>query len=521
LRTVQLKYNPFIPRLSILIDDRPISDYSALAQYTDEDILCWKENIINDIYSEIREEFRIVFIGRKFDADIIKAICTNSKYCLGFIYKEAINSESVQKRLVRLNKYLKNNNVRLFKRTTITSLFVIDDFSRAYKDAIESIDINNQFCSVKIATMQGISNQISKDYDYIFVISNNYSNGIQTVNQLHFNNPIFIIIIGEKSGFQSSNNNVFIYSSNDDDLLNSIFNCFLDYPLLLPIRYCVDSLSEKDKINVEIQKVYSIDPIISLSVNTTVEVGRSNKISISYEPNVADAPEITFKSLNNDIVFSDGRYIYGKCVGKTLLEAYLLGESKPFKTLEVEAIKRNRIKKIILDEDNITLGEGASLKLTYDVVPANADNISNIKWKSSDETVVSVSSDGTIKCKKRGTCRIICMAENISAQCICTVKPYVQSIVIEAPKIEANSLSIYAMEELTLKVKTIPDDCIDGNLRISSSNCDIVNYVNGKIIGKNKGTAILTISNQTKSKVLDVHISVKKKNGISSLFKRK
>ena len=35
---VQVKYNPYIPRLSILIDGKQPSEFSQLVQYSDEDI---------------------------------------------------------------------------------------------------------------------------------------------------------------------------------------------------------------------------------------------------------------------------------------------------------------------------------------------------------------------------------------------------------------------------------------------------------------------------------------------------
>lgn len=514
---VHLKYNPFVPRLSITINDKPISDYSSLAQYTDEDIWKWKDSILREIYSEIREEFRIVFIGREFDADIIKSQCENYEYCLGFEYQKTAISETVQKRLVQLNKYLKNSGIAPFSKMIIKSYFTIDENLKDYREDIESIEIKNAFCSVKIITEQ-TNKEFSKDDSFIFVITEDHETGLRIADSYNTQNPIFVIVVGGQSNSSFINGKILVRFSKGNDLVNTIFDCFLDYPLILPIRNCIKNLPESYRNIIEIQKAYSIDPVIIIEVNSIVEVGRSNKIEISCEPNTHSTPNVIFKTLNSDIVSCDNRYIYGKSSGKTILEAYIPGDAKPFKTIEIQAIARNRIKKLILDEDSLVVGEGTSLKLRYDYTPTDADNVDCITWKSSDESIVSVDAQGRIKCKKTGECRIICLAENVSAQCMCTVRPYLSDIIVELPTLDDDSFTMSPMEEQILKVKTVPEDCIDGKLRISSSDSDIVNYVNGKLIAKNKGLAEITITNQSKSKSKVIRVKVKKKLG---LFKRK
>ena len=174
---------------------------------------------------------------------------------------------------------------------------------------------------------------------------------------------------------------------------------------------------------------------------------------------------------------------------------------------------------MILDEDSIVLGKGRSHNFKFDYAPTDADNVDCVTWKSSDESIITVDSKGRAKCVGIGECRIICLAENISAQCRCIVKPYLEDIIIESPTVDDGHLVMSSMEEQKLVLTTFPNDCIDGELIVSSSDYDVVNCVNGKLIAKNKGEADVTITNRSRTKNKVIHVKVKKTFG--SLLKRK
>ena len=77
----ELKYNPFIPQLNILIDGRQPNEFSRLVQYTDEDIWRWCPEILNDISSEVRDDFSVIFTGTDEDAQFMQRACTNHPRC--------------------------------------------------------------------------------------------------------------------------------------------------------------------------------------------------------------------------------------------------------------------------------------------------------------------------------------------------------------------------------------------------------------------------------------------------------
>ena len=73
--TVTLTYNPYIPQLSILVNGKHLSAYSRLIKYSDEDIWNWNNEILDEIYSELRDEFYLVFVGNANDAEIMRYHC--------------------------------------------------------------------------------------------------------------------------------------------------------------------------------------------------------------------------------------------------------------------------------------------------------------------------------------------------------------------------------------------------------------------------------------------------------------
>ena len=125
-----------------------------------------------------------------------------------------------------------------------------------------------------------------------------------------------------------------------------------------------------------------------------------------------------------------------------------------------------------------------------------------------------------------GACRIICTAENVSAQCLCTVKPYMEDIQFHMNFDESGILHMETMQEILLDIFCVPQDCIDYKLLLSTSDSDIVNIVNHTLYAKNKGRAVITVKNSSGkvSRCFTVEVSTKtlqkKKTGFfKSLFK--
>ena len=107
---------------------------------------------------------------------------------------------------------------------------------------------------------------------------------------------------------------------------------------------------------------------------------------------------------------------------------------------------------------------------------------------------------------------MICTAENVSAQCQCEVKPYLQKINVILPE-NRKELFLEPMQEYNLVIEKEPVDSIDSQITVSSSDYNVANVIGNKIIAKNIGTATITVLNSTKRKSLNFSVMVVKKKG--------
>ena len=517
---ITLTYNPYIPQLSVLINGKQPPEYSHLVQFADEDIWMWHSKIWDVLYLELRDNFYVQFIGTYEDAEIIKYHCALYEHCIGFEFNDFIINISLQKRLGALNQYLKNNNTISYSRTIIDATFILPQSMQLFLEDIAGIDIGNLFCSTRIQTSNGRLKHFENTTNaYLFVLASNISEGLDYVKKFTSSNPIFLIYVGEKNNLHQICEGSIVYETTKENLISTVFRCFLWLPLIKAFRWCYSSVSKSTVPTDELKIISAIEPLIKIAVDTKIEVGKSNPIQITYEPPVKVPPRVTFKVLNEAIASTDDICVFGRQPGTTRLEAYCYGSKQPFETIVLNVIKRNRIKKIILSEDELVLGIGDTQKLQCDFSPTDADNVNSISWSSTDESIISIDKNGTLRCIAKGTCRIICSAENVSAQCQCEVKPYLQNLSVTLPE-NKDLLLLEPMQEFELLIDRFPNDSIDAQTTINSSDCNIANVIGNRIIAKNAGTATITISNSSKRKSISfsVNVSKKKVGFFKSLF---
>lgn len=489
---VELRYNPYKPLLKIKINGNKPNAFSRLIQFADEDIWNWCDEILDIIYSEIKDDFYLGFTGREQDVEIMRYISEINKHCLGYKANGFEVNDSLQKRMGKLNQLIIKNGINSYRKTLINANFIISTSCHKVAKEIETLDINNLFCSVKIhiTDIKALENQGA---DCFFIIDDNMKNVQKKLEVYQGKQKGFVILLGVRNQIIKISKKVFAYEATEEYLFNTIFNCFLSQSLLLAFRNCIHMLEGNEK---DIAEIIRIEPEVNIAVDTDVEVGKSNKITIDLIPEIGALPNLIFKVRNGSVASCDGMNLYGIREGRTQLEAYKEGEEKPFVIKDISVIKRNRITQIILSDDMLTLGIGDKRKIKCDYVPENADNTNEIIWKSSDETVVSVDNMGNVTAKNQGTSRIMCIAENVSATCICTVKPYLSDICIKT-ELDNGELKMEPLEELELEYELIPKESFDDKIIIKSSNMSVINTINQKLMAKSKGTVEITIENNS------------------------
>lgn len=523
---VEMQYNPYFPQLSILINGAQPPDFSRLIQYSDEDIWKWAYEIFDTIYSEIKDDFVVKFIGRLSDANVLRLVAEKNEHCIQFVSKDFAVSESMQRRMGKLNQLIKKADITVYEKTIIDAVFMISTAFHEYIEDISSLDINNLFCAVRVQTIGVKATYCDSDNSVLFILTDSMESGENCINHCSLDKPAFVLVVGSaNTGFSRISEKGWYISIRVDDIFDTIFQCFMQMPLLIAFRRCYSSIRGGNKITRDLKRISCIEPIVTISLDNSIEVGKSAKIQITLEPPIDNKPKLIYRIRNQNLASCDGISVYGQQEGTCVFEAYKSGSKIPFYTKEIQIYKRNRITKLLLSDSSLILGIQDHKMIRCEFFPTNADNTDTIQWQSSDEKIISVDSKGQLTAIASGNCRIICKAENISSQCMCTVKPYLEEIKIGNENVQNDEIVLEPLQEMRLSIEMLPQDCIDGQVTITSSNSDIVNVVNQTLYAKNRGEATITIKNSTGRISHSFNAVVTKKNAkkkhgfFSSLFK--
>ena len=252
------------------------------------------------------------------------------------------------------------------------------------------------------------------------------------------------------------------------------------------------------------------EPVYDLDVKQEIEVDEFVKWQITVFPEVSYIPNYIFEYSDFGIVKCSNQGIQGLSEGNCCVKLHKKGDLKTLKEFNFHVYKRNRISDIIFLDKELVLGIGKTHKMEVSFVPDNADNMNKILWTSSNSEVATVNQDGLIVGKKLGTCLITCKAEKIVANCRVQCKAHLERI--EFRNVENNKIHLIKGEEFILKIKKIPEDSIDGELKIISNDMFVVNASGYKLSAIDCGVTTIIITNLTNTVSRKIRVVVSAKN---------
>ena len=151
--------------------------------------------------------------------------------------------------------------------------------------------------------------------------------------------------------------------------------------------------------------------------------------------------------------------------------------------------KGTPVTSLSLNKSNLALHPGNSEKLVATVEPSDA----TLVWSSSNTSVATVSSDGTVTAAGNGTASITVSATDGSgknATCTVAVTTLVSSI-----SLDKTSLDLYKGDSFTLSATVSPSTASNKALTWTSSNISVATVSNsGVVAAAGNGTATITVS---------------------------
>jgi uncharacterized protein YjdB len=160
---------------------------------------------------------------------------------------------------------------------------------------------------------------------------------------------------------------------------------------------------------------------------------------------------------------------------------------------------------LTLSEQSVTLEKGSTITLVATITPTNSSN-PNVVWKSSDESVATVTNTGLVNAIKTGTATITAQSEDggYTVSCQIVVKVDVTSL-----EISETTLSLTEGQQKQLSASVLPTDATNKNIIWSSSNNNIVSVdSNGMVNAIKIGKAVITVISENGNKEAKCEIQV-------------
>lgn len=165
-------------------------------------------------------------------------------------------------------------------------------------------------------------------------------------------------------------------------------------------------------------------------------VGDTKHISVTIEPEGADAGKISWSSSDNKIVTVDDGTITGKSKGTAVVTAE--SESGLKKLCNVTVLDKE-IESVTLSESSTSVKQGSKIQLEAKVKPVDAPS-DNLVWSSSDPKVASVDGNGMVLGESEGIATITCESAN-GKKATCTVTVKDNNMNATVPATESNTKS--------------------------------------------------------------------------------
>lgn len=269
--------------------------------------------------------------------------------------------------------------------------------------------------------------------------------------------------------------------------------------------------------NIVVQKkIISVESVELDKTELSLFVDESATLTATVKPGDATDQSVSWKSSNEKVakVSSSGE-IQAIGVGKAIITVTTTDGGK---TASCCVEVKNRVESITITAPNgekeISIGSTLQLKVT--VTPDGLSD-TETEWKSSDTSIATVSADGLVTAKSKGTVTITVTVKNGSETKTATyeitvIKPVTKVTVTPA------TLELFVGDKIEIgkafSVTVEPVDADYGGFKYSTSTPGIIIISDGKIEGTKAGTLTLFIapnSSNPKNLKAEVKITVKAK----------
>lgn len=249
----------------------------------------------------------------------------------------------------------------------------------------------------------------------------------------------------------------------------------------------------------KVEVVKNSVPIDSIKLrpnNLTMKTGSTTQITAVIKPNNATSQTLVWTSSDSSIATVNSKGVVKAIkAGKVTITAKTKdGKVVATSTITVENAPK-QIESLSFAQKNVSVKQGDTLGLIVTVKPTELSS-TQLTWKSSDTSVVTVDENGVIKGIKEGTATITVKSPN-GKKATCTVTVTTESIDVKEIELTPDEKEIDSGSQTQIAVVIKPENATNREIVWSSSDTSVATVdSNGVVKGLKPGT--VTIAAKTK-----------------------
>ena len=376
-----------------------------------------------------------------------------------------------------LDKMVENND------NIVSKIYTYDDVICASKNIKSYNYLNGNSVDIAYSFKDGWG-LVHNKYKYFNPNDPSYSMVI-------YNMSIILDKIGRENvkkvfNYYCNNYDSVSYLSSKDDYTK--FNKFIE-----TIKSKTNSVTW-NSLNENYNDLYNKFVVNILPYSSSLKIVKGSKFNLLYDVTYNNEHHDKYVPLidlynKNILSLNEDGSINADNIGDTSMAIQVGNQYKVITVSVVDGIKISKIK--LSETKHVFNSYNESYKPKLEINPSNATN-KTIIWKSSDNDVARVSSDGTVKSQKNGKCKIIGYSMDGSNVTV----SYDVIVDIKAESISFSSTS-YKITDLgqtpSFKPKILPENTANKNVTWKSSNTSIATVSSSGVIkAVSNGTCKIT-----------------------------
>lgn len=502
---VTLMYNAYQNTMRIMANGQPLNNISALTRYQSMPFLAWCGEILDKLEEEVNDEYALTYVGRACESRILAALSGRCRACRSLRPQSPALADSTTKRLRKLSQ-LCMSGVNCPQFTEL--LPVYSDLQAEELDAcLKGVLPKLSFCRIRMQ-QRPLSELSASPMDATrFIIAREPEMGKLPDLARFTAGETYVLLLSGMNEFVSVQG-ACITEKVTPDALGSVLGQYLELSFFMGVLRRALSLvqiDEKDANYASFAVLDKIEPQTYAQLPSSIETNQSIPIRLYTVPEGYEPAEMFYRISNTDILQIRDNTLHCVGTGEAVVEVYQAGQSVCVSRRRIVAHRRNRITSMSFKQSSIHMAVGDKKKLQVSYEPADADNATQVKYRSDDGLIASAI-DGVLTARHPGSTSIVAMTDDkITATCDVRVYPKLEDIQLSLAE---TALKHQGVTGVT--VKRVPENATLDELvfTVDPPELAVFDRAGMKLAARKAGRGVLRVVDERRSVKKEVSFSV-------------